>query len=100
MRISSSPAHGRGTIILAAACPHSGTAWTSAGGPYEARGLKHRPDGTIRVVPIPPVLVRILHRHLRDHGTTPDGRLFRGIRGGMLSESVYSRTWHAARQAA
>jgi integrase len=94
------PAHGRGTIILAAACPRSGTAWTSTGGPYEARGLKHRPDGTIRVVPIPPVLVRILHRHLRHHGTTPDGRLFRGIRGGVLSESVYGRTWHAARQAA
>ncbi len=62
------PAHGRGTIILAAACPRSGTAWTSTGGPHEARGLKHRPDGTIRAVPIPPVLVRILHRHLRDHG--------------------------------
>jgi integrase len=58
------------------------------------------PDGRIRVVPIPPVLVRILHRHLRDHRTTPDGRLFRGSRGGMLSESVYGRTWHAARQAA
>jgi len=94
------PAHGRGTIILAAACPRSGTAWTSTGGPHEARGLKHRPDGTIRVVPIPSVLVRILDRHLRDHGTTPDGRLFRGARGGVLSESVYGRTWHAARQAA
>ena len=30
----------------------------------------------------------------------PDGRLFRGARGGMLSESVYGRAWHAARQAA
>ena len=33
----------------------------------------------------------ILRRHLRDHGTAPDGRLFRGTRGGMLSESVYGR---------
>jgi len=24
----------------------------------------------------------------------PDGRLFRGTRGGPLSESVYGRTWH------
>jgi hypothetical protein len=47
------PAHGRGMITLAAACPRSGTAWTSTGGPHEARGLKHRPDGAIRVVPIP-----------------------------------------------
>ena len=38
--------------------------------------------------------------HLGDYGTTPDGRLFRGTRGGMLSESVYGRAWHAARQAA
>ena len=53
------PAHGRGTIILTAACPRTGTAWTSTGGPHETRGLKHRPDGTIRVVPIPSVLVRI-----------------------------------------
>jgi hypothetical protein len=53
-----------------------------------------------RVVPIPPVLVRMLRRHLHQFGTAPDGRLFRGTRGGMLSESVYGRAWHAARQAA
>ena len=54
------PARGRGTIILTAACPRTGSAWTSTGTPFEPRGLKHRPDGTIRVVPIPPVLVRML----------------------------------------
>jgi hypothetical protein len=63
-------------------------------------GLKHRPDGAIRAVPIPPVLVRMLRQHLHEHGTTPDGRLFGGARGGMLSESVYGRAWHAARTAA
>jgi hypothetical protein len=41
----------------------------------------------------------LCHR-LGDHGTTPDGRLFRGARGGILSESVYGRAWHAACQAA
>ncbi len=94
------PGRGRGTIILSAAYPRTGTAWTSTGTPFEPRGLKHRPDGAIRVVPIPPVLVSMLHRHLGDHGTTPDGRLFRGARGGILSESVYGRAWHAARLAA
>src|SRR5205814_1913828 len=39
-------------------------------------------------------------RAILNHGTTPDGRLFRGARGGMLSESVYGRAWHAARLAA
>ena len=42
----------------------------------------------------------MLCQHLGDHDTTPDGRLFRGARGGILSESVYGRVWHAARQAA
>jgi integrase len=94
------PAHGRGTIILTTACPRIGTAWTSTGTPHEPRGLKHRPDGAIRVIPIPHVLARMLRQHLRQFGTTPDGRLLRGTRGGMLSESVYGRAWHTARHAA
>jgi integrase len=89
------PAHGRGTLILTGACPRTGSAWTGTGTPYEPRGLKHRPDGTVRVVPIPPVLAGLLRQHLREHGTTPDGRLFRGVRGGILSESTYGRVWHA-----
>ena len=52
-------------MILTSACPRTGTAWTSTGRPHEARGLKHRPDGTTRVVPIPPVLVAMLRQHLR-----------------------------------
>jgi len=42
----------------------------------------------------------MLGQHLQAFETAPDGRLFRGTRSGMLSESVYGRTWHAARQAA
>jgi len=76
------PAHGRGKMILTSACPRTGTAWTSTGRPHETRGLKHRPGGTTRGVPIPPVLVTMLRQHLRESGTAPDGRLFRGARGG------------------
>jgi integrase len=94
------PRQGWGKLILTGACPRTGAAWTSTGVPHEPRGLKHRPDGAIRIVPIPPALVTLLRQHLRDHGTAPDGRLFRGARGGMLSESLYGRTWHAARGAA
>jgi hypothetical protein len=45
-------------------------------------------------------------RHIARYDTgraeraVPGGRLFRGTRGGMLSESVYGRAWHAARNAA
>jgi hypothetical protein len=91
---------GRGTIILGTTCPRTATAWTGNGRPYEPRGLKHRPDGAVRIIPVRAVLVRLLRQHIRESGTAPDGRLFSGIRGGPLSESLYGRVWHTARQAA
>jgi integrase len=54
----------------------------------------------VRVVPCPPELTALLREHLDEHGMTPDGRLFRGVRGGSLSESLYGRVWAAARSAA
>lgn len=47
-------------------------------------------------MPSPAELTALLHQHLDDHGTTPDGRLFRG---GPLSESLYGRRWAVARAA-
>ena len=52
------------------------------------------------MVPSPPELTAILREHLAEHDTTSDGRLFRGARGGALSESHYVRLWVAARLAA
>ena len=46
------PAHGRGAMILTGACPRTAAAWTGNGRPHELRGLKHRPTGTVRIVPI------------------------------------------------
>ena len=94
------PAHPRGKLVLTEACPRTGSARTSTGTPHEPRGLKHRPDGAVRAVPIPPVLADLLRPHLRQFGPAPDGRLFRGARGGILSESTYGRIWRAARQIA
>jgi len=91
------PGTGWGMLRLAAATPRTAAAWTSSGISHEQRGLKHRPDGAIRMVPAPPVLVATLRAHFIAYGTAPDGRLFRGTRGGPLSESVYGRAWHAAR---
>jgi len=51
-------------------------------------------------VPCPPELTALLHLDLSEHGTTPDGRLFRGARGGPLAESVYGPDWDRARAAA
>jgi len=49
------------------------------------------------MVPVPPVLVAMLLAHVMTYGAAPDGRLFRGTRGGPLSGSVYGRAWHSAR---
>ena len=84
-------------LTLTRAAPRTAKAWTGNGTSHEQRGLKHRPEGSVRTVPIPPVLVTMLRHHYRCYGTAPDGRLFRGARGGPLSESSYGRTWHAAR---
>jgi integrase len=97
------PAAGWGQLTLTSSCPRSARAWTTDGTPHEQRGLKLRPHGAIRTVPIPPQLVRLLRQHIRACGTTPGGRLFRAARaarGGLLHESCYGRTWHTSRAAA
>jgi integrase len=94
------PSRGWGQLTLTASLPRSARAWTGNGTPREPRGLKFRPEGAIRTVPIPPQLARLLRWHLRAFGCAADGRLFRGARGGPLSESLYGRIWHQARAAA
>ena len=94
------PPHGWGQLTLTGSLPRSARAWTGNGTPREPRSLKHRPEGAIRTVPIPPQLAGLLRWHLRAFGCAPDGRLFQGARGGPLSESLYGRIWHQARAAA
>jgi integrase len=94
------PARDWGQLTLTASLPQSARAWTGNGTPREPRSLKHRPEGASRTVPIPPQLARLLRWHLQTFGCTTDGRLFRGARGGPLSESLYGRIRHQARAAA
>lgn len=93
------PAMGWGLLIIDTAAPRIATAWTATGASHEHRGLKQRPEGTTRAIPIPARLVRLLDDHLRAFGTAPDGRLSTEP-GGILSESTYGRAWHTARAAA
>ena len=92
------PSRGWGQLTLTASLPRSARAWTGNGTPREPRILKHRPKGASRT--IPPQLARLLRHHLHAYGCAADGRLFRGARGGPLSESLYGRIWHQARAAA
>lgn len=72
--------------------------WTDSGARSEARNLKHRDDGAGRIVPCPPELANLLHRHIEQYGVTRDGRLFAGTRNeGRLSSTVYGRAWAQAR---
>jgi integrase len=71
------PATGWGTLTLSTTAPRSAVTWTGNGTPHERRGLKLRPRGAIRTVPIPAQLVTLLRDHVRAHGTAADGRLFR-----------------------
>jgi hypothetical protein len=68
------PGSGWGMLRLAAATPRTAAAWTGSGASHERRGLKHRPDGAIRMVPGPPVLIAMLRAHVNANGTAPDGR--------------------------
>jgi integrase len=89
-----------GEFRINRSAPAAGTSWTDSGQRRETRQLKHRAVGEVRVVPCHPRLVEILRDHLQRFGTAPDGRLFRGARGGQLSEGVYGRIWQDARRAA
>lgn len=89
-----------GEIHLDRSTPAAGRTWTDSGTRRDVRQLKHRAHGDVRIVPCHPRLVDMLRSHLDEFGTALDGRVFRGARGGPLSEGVYGRAWALARQAA
>jgi integrase len=89
-----------GELHLTRSSPPVGRAWSDSGQRHENRQLKHRAVGDTRRVPCHPRLVELLRAHLEQFETAPDGRIFRGARGGVLSESVYGAAWKRARRAA
>ncbi|MEO3750161.1 hypothetical protein [Streptomyces sp. B6B3] len=94
------PSDGPGTLWLSGAATRAGREWTDTGSKHDERGLKHRAQDDVRDVPIPPELVRILQRYLKDFGTADDGRLFRSPRGEILDSTRYLNVWHKARELA
>lgn len=89
-----------GWFYLGHSAPSTGGAWNETGDRRERRQLKHRAAREVRPVPVSPTLARLLRKHIAEHGTAPDGRLFQGEGGGMLSDSIYGRVWEKARQTA
>lgn len=93
---ASLPDSGWGRLMLSENAARVGSQWTDSGTSHDRRHLKHRARSATRPVPIPPELVKLLRDHIDRFGTALDGRLFRGRRGAVLSESTYGRTWQRA----
>lgn len=91
------PQTGWGRITLAKSRPEVNRKWTDSGDAHEERGLKHRAADDVRPVPIPPILVKILREHIREHGTGDDGRIFRSERGKPVASTAYTEVWQEAR---
>ncbi|WP_214319969.1 site-specific integrase [Nonomuraea sediminis] len=95
------PVRGWGKLTLTSSAPEVGELWTDDGQRYEQRGLKHRDPKAVRVVPIPPDLVKILRLHLMDFAPAADWWLFYdGPDHAFLKGQMYRRVWDRARKAA
>jgi hypothetical protein len=94
------PSTGWGRITLAKSRPEVNRKWTDSGDAHEERGLKHRANDDVRPVPIPPILVKILREHIKEHGVGDDGRIFRSERGKPIASTAYTEVWQEARKLA
>jgi integrase len=92
------PAQGWGLLEFSEISSAAGRDWTDTGEVHQASKPKGGPRNAIRRVPIPPVLVAMLRDHVQDHGTGPDGRLFRTYRGAMYQPSTLWRVLQKARE--
>lgn len=91
------PRTGWGRLIVHRTLPQAGKRWTDTGQFHDERGLKNRPPGETRVVPLPPHLVALWRESVTTFGTADDGRLFFSERGGILSYTAYHYVWREAR---
>lgn len=92
------PERGWGELHLEAAEPHAGKEWTDTGENRDSRQLKQRERGEVRIVPCPPELTALLHEHIAEFGTAPDGRIFVGERNDAeMPKLTITRAWKRAR---
>ena len=94
------PAAGWGRLEFREVRSAAGREWTDDGQVHEVRKPKGGPKNSVRRVPIPPELVRLLREHVESYGTAPDGRLFWTYRGGIYQPSTLWQVLRKARTAA
>ncbi|WP_225835572.1 hypothetical protein [Streptomyces sp. NK08204] len=69
------PRSGWRQLILYRTRSQAGKRWTDSGEYHDERGLKNRPPGEARAVPLPPHLVAMRRGHVTAFGAADDGRL-------------------------
>ena len=94
------PCTGWGRLILHRTLPQAGKRCTDTGKFHDERGLKNRPPGETRVVPLPPHRVTMWRDHVATFGTADDGRLFFTGQGRIITYTTYHRVWHETRELA
>ncbi|WP_307825497.1 tyrosine-type recombinase/integrase [Streptomyces sioyaensis] len=92
------PESGWGVVLLSGSSSRVGSAWTDDGKSYEERGLKRRARSSVRDVPIPPELVKLLRSHIDRYAVASGGRLFQAAGGGVLLSKEYPEVWKEARK--
>jgi integrase len=90
------PETGWGMARLRGALTAPGGRFTADGEVAESKGLKQRPVGAIREVPLAPDLVARLKRHL-DAFDPLDGRIFSNLAGRPVTPTNYGPVWGRAR---
>ncbi len=91
------PETGWGTARLRGAITSPGTRYTADGGTTEAKGLKHRAQGSTREVPLPPDLVDRLRTHLK-RWPSESGKVFENGEAHPVTAENYGPVWGRARR--
>lgn len=91
------PLSGRGRLVVNRSLPQVDKRWTDSGERHDERGLKNRPVGETRVVPLPTQLVALWRRSINTFGVAEDGRLFFTERGGIVGSTTYHKVRKEAR---
>lgn len=90
------PEAGWGMAILRGALTAPGARYTASGSVAESKGLKHRPEGSIREVPLAPELVSRLRLHLEKFEPV-EGRVLSTGTGHPIAAANYGQVWIRAR---
>jgi integrase len=90
------PDVGWGAARLRGAIPSPGTRYTDDGASRQEKGLKHRPENAVRLVPLPPSLVAWIVAHV-ERWPSDTGLVFTNNAERSVTPENYGRVWNRAK---